>query len=282
MIRLGFHMSIAGSVANAPLATAEKGYTALQIFTSNPRSWKFGDIDGGDAEKFRKLVLENDLRAFAHVPYLSNPSSSNPEIRKKSTEMIIKNIGDCNVLGIKGLVIHIGSHLGAGVEAGMENIIGVLKDVVGSTDRCHVLLENSSGYINSVGSNFEEIGKIIDSVGSPRVGVCLDTCHAFAAGYDFRSAKEVERIVGGFDSNIGLKKLGLVHLNDSRFGLGEGKDRHWHIGMGEIGEIGFVNIFRNKALAKGSFIMETPVNEAADDVDNFRMAQRIIGIAGRG
>jgi deoxyribonuclease-4 len=279
-IKLGFHMSVAGSVANAPLATALKGYTAFQIFSSSPRKWEASEITREDSLEFKSLVKKNDLAAFAHLPYLSNPSSTNPEVHRKSIEMMIKNIDNCNTLGIDDLVVHIGSHLGTSVKTGMKNVCTALQSALDKTKSVRILLENSAGYKNSVGSKFEEIGGIIDSVGSNRVGVCLDTCHVFAAGYDFRTEKGVDRMAEQFDSLIGIKKIGLVHLNDSKYGLGSGLDRHWHIGRGHIGQQGFIELFKNRKFARGSFIMETPMDETADDVANFNAVKEIIRLAG--
>lgn len=276
MIRLGYHMSIAGSIVNAPRDAVAKGYTAFQIFTTNSRSWAHRPVDERDAEEFKSIVKAHDIAVNAHCPYLSNPSSTRPEIYKKSIEMIIDNVGNCNELEINALVIHIGSHLGKGLKYGMDNVCGALDTVLGRTKGTVILLENSAGYNNSVGSNFAEIGEIIDRVGSERVGVCLDTVHAFAAGYELRTPEGVQKMVDEFDDEIGLKRLRLVHISDTKYDIGSGLDRHWHIGMGKIGRKGFLSFFGNKVFQNGNFVMETPLTAEADDTDNYKTVLSII------
>jgi deoxyribonuclease IV len=281
MIRLGFHLSIAGSVANAPKEAADKGYTAFQVFTTSSRSWKNSSIDAKDRAEFRRYVGENDLMPFAHVPYLCNPASPNEIVYNKSKEMLINNINNCDSLGIDYLIIHLGSHLGKGVEKGINNICGALSLALDSTENVSILLENGSGYNNCVGSKFSDIGKIIDNLNSERIGVCFDTCHAFAAGYDLRTPDAVASTMDEFSSNIEMSKLRCVHLNDAKFDLGSGLDRHWHIGKGYIGRNGFVSLFRNRAFTSGSFIMELPDDSVATHHDDMRAITSIIKEASR-
>ncbi len=258
MIRLGFHLSIAGGMANAPKEAGEKDYRAFQVFTTSSRSWKNSHIDASDRDRFVDYSKAGDVKPFAHIPYLCNPASPNQPVYDKSKRMLIDNIRNCHSLGIDGLVIHLGSHLGKGPEVGIENICNAIVPALEATEKVSILLENGSGYNNSVGSKFDEIGKIIETIGSDRIGVCLDTCHAFAAGYEIKSQGSVDKMVDEFDSCVGLSKIRLVHLNDAKFPLGSGKDRHWHIGKGFIGEEGFESFFKNRAFRSGSFVMELP------------------------
>jgi deoxyribonuclease IV len=274
MIRIGFHLSISGDIANAPLEAKQSGYTAFQIFTSNPRSWKQKIIDDEAAQRFKDAVKSSNAEPFAHMPYLCNIASSKEEIFEKSMIMLIENMKNCDKLGIKYLVLHIGSHTGSGEEKGRANMIRGLNTVINKAE-VSILLENTAGYKNSMGSKFEDIGKIIDAVDSDKLGMCLDTCHAFAAGYDIRSEKGVDRLCREIESYVGFNKIHLIHLNDSKFDLGSGKDRHWHIGKGYIGEDGFVNLFKNKNFKNGAFVMETPYFEGAD-IENMNAALRII------
>jgi len=172
-------------------------------------------------------------------------------------------------------VVHLGSHLGSGVESGIKRASDALGRAIQETARVTVLMENSSGYKNSVGSDLGDLGRIIDAVGSARLGVCFDTCHAFAAGYDLRSETGMERISEELKS-VGAQKLKLVHLNDAKFPLGSGRDRHWHIGQGFIGSQGFINLFKNKLFDHGSFVMETPVSSEGDEDSNYAAAKSII------
>ncbi len=280
MIKLGFHMSIAGSVANAPRAAAEMGYGDFQLFTTSARAWANTKVPEKDRLEFIELNKRHSLTPFAHIPYLCNIASTNPLVYEKSKTMLVDNIRNCMALEIGGLVIHLGSHLGKGTKYGIENVCNALNHALDKTSKVEILLENTSGYKNCVGSKLEEIGVIIDRLGSDRIGVCFDTCHAFAAGYDLRTKGDVEKVEKEFVSFIGAKKLKLVHLNDAKFPLGSGLDRHWHIGKGNIGRAGFVNLFENKLFDHGFFVLETPVNEEGDGGTNMAEVKSIIKEAG--
>ncbi|MCL4403513.1 deoxyribonuclease IV [Candidatus Marsarchaeota archaeon] len=281
MMRIGFHMSIAGSVDNAVLAARAGGYTAFQMFTASSRSWKQKRPGEDDAERFSKHISEYDIVPYAHIPYLCNIASPRDEIYAKSKDMLAHNMSNCELLGIGELVIHLGSHLGKGLKFGAERICSALGEALDANKRVGILLENTSGYTNSIGSTFEEIGSIIDTVGSPRIGVCLDTCHAFAAGYAMGSDSDIDALSKDFESNIGFSRLKLVHLNDAKFPLGSKKDRHWHIGEGYIGTAGFSALFRSRHFRSGSFIMETPGNEKGDaDRANMRRLRKILESVG--
>jgi deoxyribonuclease-4 len=210
------------------------------------------------------------------MPYICNLSSPKRDVHSKSIRALAENIRECDALGIRYLVAHLGSHLGKGVEFGIGRLCDALGIALQETERVTVLLENSSGYKNSVGSNLEELGRIVDKVGTDRICVCFDTCHAFAAGYDIRNEAGMERVAEEFDSQIGARRLGLVHLNDAKFPLGSGRDRHWHIGEGFIGAQGFANLFRNRLFCHGSFVMETPGSRPGDDARNYIAAKRLI------
>ncbi len=279
MIKLGFHMSIAGSVANAPRAAAEMGYGDFQMFTTSARAWANTQIPEKDRLEFIELNKKHSLTPFAHIPYLCNVASTNPLVYEKSKAMLIDNIRNCMSLEIGGLVIHLGSHLGKGAKYGIENVCNALSYALDRTSKVEILLENTSGYKNSVGSKLDEIGTIIDRLGSDRIGVCFDTCHAFAAGYDLRTKGEVERVADEFISHIGAKKLRLIHLNDAKFPLGSGLDRHWNIGKGHIGRDGFVNFFQNKLFGHGFFVLETPMSEDGNSETDMAETKSIIKAA---
>jgi len=281
MIKLGFHLSISGGVSNAPAYAAKHGYGTFQLFLGSSRSWHSNPIDKKEVEKFRGIVAKNNLYPFAHIPYLCNPSSPDTNVHSKSIEMIIENMEKCNALGIKYLVLHMGSHKGTGIKRGISNIESALSSSLDAVGNVELLLENSAGYKNSIGSRFDEIGHVIDLVGKKRLGLCLDTCHAFAAGYDIRNPEKLDVMIEEIDSSVGKSKIKLVHLNDARYGLGSGLDRHWHIGMGEIGRDGFVNLFRNSAFSSGFFIMETPTNSQGNESTNMAEVLSIISEAGR-
>ena len=276
MFKFGFHLSIAGSVANAPREAAAHGYPTFQIFTTSSRSWVNSRIDKSPALEFKGIVKDRSIEPFAHIPYLCNPGSPNADVYRKSRKMLADNLGNCEILGIKYLVIHMGSHLGKGFEGASERFADTVEYALRESTATHMLLENSAGYTNSLGSHIDEIGSIIDRVGSRRIGVCLDTCHAFAAGYDISSKDGTKKLMDEIEESIGFEKVRLVHLNDAKFGLGSGLDRHWHIGKGHIGIEGFINFFDNSRLENDCFIMETPENGYGNDVTNMQAVRSIM------
>lgn len=170
-----------------------------------------------------------------------------------------------------------GSHLGRGTAYGLERATQSISEAIDSVPDVTLLLENSAGYKNSVGSRFEEISSIMRSIGKPsRVGLCFDTCHAFAAGYDLHDSKIVSKIADEITNHMGKNSLGLVHLNDAKFELGSGLDRHWHIGKGNIGTDGFKMLFSNPLFRSGSFVMETPLEGLNDACAENMMAVKEI------
>ena len=281
MIRLGFHLSIAGGVANSAAEARRRRYGTFQLFTSSSRAWKHSNIGREDAAEFRENVAGSGAIPYAHIPYLCNPSSPNKLVRERSLDMLASNMRNCRVLGIRCIVIHMGSHLGTGHDLGLSAMVQTVTAALDAESGVDILLENSSGYNNSVGSRLEQIGAALDEIGSKRVGVCFDTCHAFAAGYDLSNADGIDGCARLFDSKIGSSRLKLVHLNDAKYPLGSGLDRHWHIGQGYIGKNGFVELFRNKTFGSGCFIMETPVNGQGDERSNMAAAKRLSRLAGR-
>ena len=275
MIKLGFHLSIAGSIANAPRYAGKMGYGDFQIFTSSSRAWANSEITKEAAVEFAGLTKRYSTTPFAHIPYLCNIASARDAVYENSKAMLVNNIRNCMALGIGCLVIHLGSHLGRGVGYGTDRICDALGFAFDRTSDVKILLENSSGYRNSVGSKLDEIGSMIDRLGNERIGACFDTCHAFAAGYDMCTGEGVDRIEQEFASQIGRKNLKLVHLNDAKFPIGSGLDRHWHIGKGYIGRKGFINLFRSRLFNHGFFVLETPGGEENRDMEEIKNIIRI-------
>ncbi|MCK4318336.1 deoxyribonuclease IV, partial [Candidatus Bathyarchaeota archaeon] len=215
---------------------------------------------------------------FSHMPYLPNLSTPNPVNYRKSVDTLITEIRKCNQLGIRYLVTHLGSHLGSGPDRGIERIVEALNHVNTVFDETPImLLENTSGKKNEVGSTFNEISQIIERAESDSVGVCLDTCHAYTRGYNIATRQGLAEALDELDSHIGLGRLHLVHLNDARDPLGSRLDRHEHIGLGNIGEEGF-RVILNSVLREFPMVMETPVDERRTDVDNMRKAMELAGL----
>ncbi|MEN3048005.1 MAG: deoxyribonuclease IV [Candidatus Caldarchaeales archaeon] len=264
---LGAHVSIAGSIAKSVERAQELGCTTFQIFTRNPRGWRAGRLKDAEVEEFRRRRKEAGYEVVvAHMPYLPNIASPVKEGWERSVRSLVEELKRCDALGIEYLVCHLGSHLGKGVEVGMSQVVKAVDRAIGEVDpKCVLLLENMAGQKGSVGSRFEEIREILGRLSfRDRVGVCLDTCHLYAAGYDIRSASGLEETLRSFDELVGIGDLKVLHLNDSKGGLGSRLDRHEHIGLGKIGREGFRRIVNHPKLTRLPMIIETPEDEHGD------------------
>jgi deoxyribonuclease-4 len=279
MVRLGVHVSVAGGVDKAVFRAREKGCDAFQIFSSNPRKWGSNPIPGESAERFLALQRQSGLSPVVdHMPYLPNLASAKEVVYAKSVQALARELERCQALSIPYLVTHLGSHLGGGRESGLARIVSALQTVFSQADSDIILLlENSAGTKNSMGSTFSDIAAVLQSLPAERrrLGVCLDTCHLHAAGYDLRTPRALQATLDQFQDCIGLEKLMLIHLNDCRGSLGSHLDRHEHIGLGQIGEEGFRAILCHPALADLTMILETPVDARRDDRGNLEVARRL-------
>lgn len=269
-MKLGLHLSITGSIDRAIDRAVERGCNALQIFSRNPRGWRYKEMSSKEVKDFRtKRENSNIWPIFIHTPYLLNLASSKEDVYAKSVKALREELWRADILGVPFVVTHLGSHLGRGKREGFRRIVNAV-DKAFSEVRNNVvlLLENTAGTRNSMGSTFDDIQYLVTRIDErQRLGVCFDTCHAFAAGYDLVSQKAVQDTLQRFDDTVGLEKLRLVHLNDSKGDLGSGTDRHEHIGMGKIGERGFRNILRSR-LGQSPLILETPIDNKRSDVEN--------------
>ncbi|MHA2404021.1 MAG: deoxyribonuclease IV, partial [Candidatus Kariarchaeaceae archaeon] len=199
-----------------------------------------------------------------------NFATPEKEVRQKSLDSLVEEIKRGQLLGIKNIVVHIGSHKGKGIDLGMQTVIENLNSITFRKKSPRILLETSAGYTNSVGSKFDELTGILSQLNNPeQFGVCFDTCHVFAAGYDLRSQDSVGHTLGLFDDRVGLEKIHLIHLNDSKGDLGQGLDRHEHIGLGKIGDEGFQAFLHHKSLKGIPIILETPNTNGYGDKQNF-------------
>ncbi|MDP8023464.1 MAG: deoxyribonuclease IV [Nitrososphaeria archaeon] len=276
-IIIGAHMPITGGLSKSAERARELKFEAFQIFTRNPRGWRYPELKEDDIKNFL-----NASKGFSsintHMPYLPNLASSKEEIYKKSVESLIEELRRAKKLQIKYIVVHVGSHLGEGIEKGKERVIKTVKEALDSVPcDCHILLENMAGQKNSVGSRFEDLGEIISGINDKRVGICLDTCHAFAAGYDIATQAGLSKTLDELEKYIGLRKVMLIHLNDSKSGLGSGSDRHERIGKGFIGRKGFENFFKAKELIENKpMIFETPVNDYHEYLEDYKTVMSIL------
>jgi deoxyribonuclease-4 len=261
---LGAHVSISGAIHMSVDRAVELGCTTFQIFTRNPRGWTYTKLKKAEVDEFRRKFEAAGFRvAMAHMPYLPNIASPKKDIYEKSVRSLVAELERCGALGLELLVVHVGSHLGAGLEKGVEQVANAVNRAVEAVDnQVKVLLENMAGQRNSCGSRFEDIAEILSRVkNADRVGVCLDTCHLLAAGYDIRSEEGVDATISRFDKVVGLNRLWAVHLNDSKGALGSGLDRHEHIGMGNIGENGFKAFINHPDIRDKPMVIETPEDE---------------------
>jgi len=277
-LKLGVHVSISGSIDAAVDRAVERNCTTFQIFTRNPRGWKFKQLSNDDAKIFvDKLTASRIDPAVAHMPYLPNLASPKKNIYAMSLKTLIAELERCGKLKIPYLVTHLGSHLGRGMEIGFERIGNACNASLSKVkNNVMLLLENTAGTKNSMGSSFEDIRYILDRISArERVGVCFDTCHGFAAGYDLRNMEAVQKTLEAFDKIIGLRLLKAIHINDSKGNLGSRIDRHEHIGMGFIGNEGFRAILRHQSLGDLPFILETPIDNRRDDVGNLRKVREL-------
>jgi deoxyribonuclease-4 len=276
-LKFGFHISIHGSIVRSADRADELGCNTFQIFTRNPRQWYTTKIAQENAEAFSKKVTEYGMEpVFAHMPYLPNLASPRDQIYEKSVQTLTSELERCNQLKIPYLVTHLGSHLGEGTQTGFTRLIGAINRALNKSEKgVMLLLENTAGTKNSMGSTFKDIQNIIKMVTSPNcVGVCFDTSHAFAAGYDLRTKETIEQTVRDIDAVIGFDKVKLVHLNDSKGDLNSRIDRHEHIGLGKIGEEGFRNILASR-LGELPMIMETPSDIRRSDEGNLKKVKEL-------
>ena len=276
-VQIGAHVSISGSIANAITNASERECSAFQVFTSNPRGWHAKDLTDDGITNYKNNLSQSNIDRFAtvaHMPYLPNLSSPEISVYEKSIHTMIREVERCDKLGIPYLVTHLGSHKGTGEDKGIQRLVGALTEVAKTNKDVTILLENTAGQKNSVGSDFAQLAEIFFGLKpASRFGICIDTCHAFAAGYDLRNEKNVKDVFEKFDSEIGLKHIKIIHLNDSKGELGCHLDRHEHIGLGHIGEAGLSQVVKLANKNKIPIILETPIDERRTDFENIRKAK---------
>ncbi len=283
--RFGAHQSIAGGVHLALESAAELGFDCVQIFVKNQQQWSAPPLSEEALARWRDTRRGAGIEpVIAHATYLINLASPERAMWRKSVDAFTTEIKRCAALDVKEIVIHPGSHKGAGREAGIERIVEAVDAVCDETkgSGVRILLENTAGSGDQVGGPIEDLGRIIDrSRHKRRLGVCVDTCHVFAAGYDIRSAEGYENMVTELDRHVGLKRVRCIHLNDAKRELGSHVDRHEHIGKGKIGRAGFRHLVNDTRLAHVPKILETPKGEdgRGRNLDKMNLAKlrRMIG-----
>lgn len=260
---IGAHVSTASGVAEAPLRAHEIGATAFALFTRNPSRWKSSPIKPEQAELFKERCAEFGYTPdviLPHDSYLINLGAPESEKLKKSREAFLDEIQRCELLGLNKLNFHPGSHLGL-IEPDkcLDLIADSINDALDKTTGVKAVIENTAGQGSNLGFELEQIARIIDGVeDKSRVGVCIDTCHTFAAGYDLATAEGYESFWQDFDRIIGLKYLSGMHINDSKKGLGSHVDRHELIGLGTLGNSFFERLMADSRVDNIPLILETP------------------------
>ncbi len=274
-MRIGAHISISGGVYRAIERAEAVGCEAVQIFSGNPRGWKVRALADEEVLKFKELCREKEIHpVVVHTPYLINLSSPDDNIYRKSLAAFRQDLNRAVLLGADMFVTHVGYHRGEGTERGIARMAEALYESLSSAPRTgtKVLLENTASAGSSLGHKFEYIAEIMErSKVGDRLYLCLDTCHAFVSGYDISRKLGLDKTLAKIDRLIGLDRLPMVHFNDSKYGLGSGRDRHNHIGEGMIGLAGMKRIARHPSLREKTFILETPKKSVEDDPRNIAL-----------
>lgn len=278
-MRVGLHVSISGSLAAAVDNALERKCTAFQIFTRSPRMWTAKEIPEKDSDEFKERLASSKidrLATVAHMPYLPNLASPNAATWSKSVGVLIKEVERCGQLGIPYLVAHLGSHMGEGEQKGIKQLVNAFTKAASVKNDVVILLENTAGQKNSVGSDFAQWAEIFSQLKPKnRFGVCFDTCHAFAYGYDLRTEKDVAETFKKFEETVGFEHLKILHLNDSKGEMGSNLDRHEHIGLGKIGEAGMKAVIRLANKKNIPIILETPIDNTRDDFGNIKKVKEL-------
>ena len=276
---LGLHVSASGGVDKAPERAKKQTGKSLQIFAGSPRMWRKTTYTAEQGQAYKEAAKNASIQeTFIHVMYLTSYGTADDEHRSKSIDAYINALKNCDTLGARGAVTHLGSHKGDGFDVALPRIKAALDEVIASDTKAEVILENSAGAGDTIGSSFEEIAAIIDACDNhERLKVCLDTAHMFTAGYDIRQAGQWEQVMDKFDKTIGIERLSVLHINDSKVDFGTHKDRHENIGDGYIGLEAFSPIINDERLQHISGILEVPgLNEDGPDEANLDRLRELI------
>ena len=274
---IGAHVSAAGGVDKAVGRAVDIGAEAIQLFASSPRGWKFRPIPDDKTQAYREKVVESGIRStFLHGSYLVNIGGK-PDLVEKSIDSLVNHMNAAAQIGARGVIFHSGSHKGVGFDAVFGQATDALTQVLDATDdSVQLIIENCAGMGAQIGASFAELGRMIKAVDSDRLTICLDTEHAFAAGYNIADPEGIEKAMAEFDEEIGLDRLVVVHANDAKVEFGSGVDRHENIGEGYIGIEGFETIMGHAAFADVPFLLEVPgLNKKGPDKPNIDLLKDI-------
>ena len=279
MMRLGLHVSIAGHIYESITRAEALGCNTMQIFSRDPRQWRRERLSLEDIEEFRRRRQKSKITpVFVHIPYLMNLASPYSVLYRDSIRAYIDDILESELLGADYIVTHMGSHKKSGEQKGLKRFTLALNKILERTKKSKVviLLENTSGSGSWLGYKFEHQRQIIDGVEQEnRIGICFDTCHGYAAGYDLATAEGLNGTINQLDKIVGLDRLKLIHLNDTKDRLSSHRDRHEHIGKGKIGLEGFRHIVNERRLKDIPFILETPKDAQEADKVNLAVVRKL-------
>jgi len=281
-LNIGCHVSIAGGIENSVKRAEELRCSTMQIFSKNASTWREKILKNEEIENFRKNLKNSNINpVFIHTSYLINLASPSNELYFKSINAFIEEMKRADLLlPVPYLIIHPGAHTGAGEEYGIQRIIRALNIILEkSADlnlKTMILLEDTAGSGTHLGYTFYQLKRMIEGAKDrKKIGICFDTCHAFAAGYDLAHQEGIEQTLEEFEKYIGLDKLKVIHLNDSKYPLASRKDRHMHIGKGYIGLEGFKVLVNHKYLKDLPFVLETPKHDEKDDLKNISLVKSL-------
>ncbi len=257
---IGAHVSPAGGVAKAVERGVERGCHAIQIFNQNPRAWKPREYDPADVEAFHAAMDSSDVDALLiHAVYLLNCASDDPDIRRKSLDSLVSSLRAGRELNATAVVLHPGSALAGEVKPAIARAGEVIREALNETETCPLHLENTAGAGGTLGRSFSELAELIDAAGGDeRIGICLDSCHLLASGYDIRTAEGLTETLEECVAQVGLERLGSLHLNDSQTPLGSNRDRHADVGEGELGPDGCAVFLSEPRFDGLPLVLETP------------------------
>jgi deoxyribonuclease IV len=279
MAVLGAHVDSSGGLHLAFERAKAMGADAIQVHPTPPGFWGSPKLDENRIATFKEAAAKHGHPPiYFHAVYLINLAGDDPTLRQRSESTLTGYLRSADELGVNGVIFHTGSHKGAGFEARLPSITEHIRHVLERADpkSARLLIENNAGLGGCVGAKFEEIRQMLDALDNdPRISVCFDTCHAFASGYDERTAPDVKRTIDELDRVIGLKRVDVVHCNDSVTGLGSNRDRHANIGTGQIGEEGFRALLHEPRLAKLPFILEVPGAGDGPDAEQVSVLRRL-------
>jgi deoxyribonuclease-4 len=236
---IGAHVSPAGGPAKAVERGIERGCRSIQIFNQNPRQWAARDYPDEQVAEFHEAMEASEVDALLiHAVYLLNPASEDPDFREKTLASLTTSLRMGAALGAVGVVLHPGSALKTEVGPALERAAEVIREALAESVECPLHLENTAGAGGTLGRTFEELARLVELIDDDRIGICLDSCHLYASGYDIRDRGKLASVLDDFDAVLGMKRLGSLHINDSVTGLGSNRDRHANLGDGEIGRAG--------------------------------------------